>query len=154
VYIDNGVVKGASPTGSCEGEAQCAEARYASNVVRVTTPAWVGVLKALNESRISVSTAYINGNPGDITDCCVHLLQSGPDGGLENLAKSTGGKQVVATSLSNFASLVEQLRKEVAPYYLLTLKPSASDNRWVFCSIKTQKTNVKVEAPTGFFPAP
>jgi VWFA-related protein len=154
VYLDNGVVKGASPTGSCQGEAQCGEARYASNVVRVTTSAWAGVLKALNESRISVSTAYLSGNPGDISDCCVRLYQMGQDSGLENLARSTGGKQVSSNSLLNFTTLVGQLREAAVPYYLLALKLSASDNRWVSCSIKAAKPNVNVEGPTGFFSAP
>jgi hypothetical protein len=65
VYIDNGVVKGDSAMGMCQGEAQCGEARYANTAVRVTTPAWVGMLKALNDSRISVSTAYVNGKSGE-----------------------------------------------------------------------------------------
>ena len=154
VYIDNGVVKGASPTAACQGEADCGEARYASSVVRVTTAAWTGVVKALNESRISVSTAFLSGNLGDITECCVRLYQMGQGSGLENLARSTGGKQVSARSPLNFAALVGQLRETAVPYYLLTLKAASSDNRWVSCSIKVQKANVKVEAPTGFFSAP
>ena len=141
VYIDNGVVKGPSAMATCQGEAECGEARYANAVVRVTTPGWAAVLKALNESRISVSTAYINGNPGDITDCCVRLLESSRDGGLENLARGTGGKQVWSTSLLNFAALVGQLREAAVPYYLLTLKTSTLDNRWVSCSIKAEKPN-------------
>lgn len=151
VYIDNGVVKGASAMAGCQGEAECGEARYANSVVRVSTPGWAGVLKALNESRISVSTAYINGNPGDITDCCVRLWESPRAGGLENLAQSTGGKQISSTSLLSFPALVAQLREAAVPYYILTLKTSTLDNRWVSCSIKAEKPNVKVEAPTGFF---
>jgi VWFA-related protein len=161
VYIDDGVVKGASgmqmfdpkwnASRGCQGEAECGEARYANAGLRVTTPAWAGMLKALNDSRISVSTAYVNGNPGDITDCCVRLLDSGRAGGLENLARGTGGKQLSATSLLNFATLVERLRQEVATYYLLTLKTSASDNRWTSCSVTVEKPKVKVEAPDGFF---
>lgn len=161
VYIDNGVVKGASgmqmfdpkwnTNRPCQGEAECGEARYANAGLRVATPAWAGMLKALNDSRISVSTAYVNGNPGDITDCCVRLLQSERAGGLENLARGTGGKQLSATSPLNFATLVERLRQEVAPYYLLTLKTSASDNRWTSCAVTVQRPNVKVEAPDGFF---
>lgn len=161
VYIDNGVVKGASgmqmsdPKSNisrvCQGEAECGEALYANAGLRVTTPAWAGMLKALNDSRISVSTAYVNGNPGDITDCCVRLSQSGRAGGLENLARGTGGKELSATSPLNFATLVERLRQEAAPYYLLTLKTSASDNRWTSCSVTVEKPKVKVEAPDGFF---
>lgn len=159
VYLDNGVVKGASgmqlfdPKWNgdrpCQGEAECGEARYANAGLRVTTPAWAGMLKALNDSRISVSTAYVNGNPGDITDCCVRLLDSGRAGGLENLARGTGGKQVSATSPLNFATLVEGLRQEAAPYYLLTIKTTASNSRWTSCSVTVEKS--KVEAPDGFF---
>lgn len=163
VYIENGVVKGASgmeifdPKSNtnrvCQDEAECGEFRHANEGLRVTTPAWTGMLKALNDSRISVSTALVSGNPSDITDCCVRLLQSGRTSGVDHLARSTGGKQVSATSLSNFATLVEQLRQEAAPYYLLALKTSASNNRWTSCSVTVDKPKVKVEAPDGFFSA-
>ena len=111
------------------------------NLTKMTV-AYEKAISSLNLSRISAYPIRIP----------VRVANGDTTGyGLAELARNTGGRYLGELDEIDFPVAVAELSKEPQPYYLLTFDTFVRKESWVGCKIKTNRREIQLWAPKGFF---